>query len=89
MEGLRKRLLELHTEYTRQGKHEHRNELGVLLDELLRQQGIERWIYNIGCGIADEEEDDDDDEEEEEEEDKMEVEMIKTLIQSTIEYSIH
>ena len=44
---------------------------------------------SLGSGIADEEEDDDDDVEGDSfEEDKTEDEKIKTLIQSTIEYSI-
>ena len=34
VEGLRKRFHELYTEFTRQGKHEHRNERAFLLDEL-------------------------------------------------------
>ena len=41
VEGLRKRFHELYTEFTRQKKHEHRNEVVFLLDELLRQQGID------------------------------------------------
>ena len=68
MEGLRKRFHELYTEFTRQGKHEHRDELVFLLDELLWQQDIDREEYTIlnnihakslGSGIADEEQDDD------------------------------
>ena len=67
-EGLRKRFHELYTEFTRQGKHEHRNELVFLLDELLRQRGIDGEEYTIlnnilakslGSGRAAEEEDDD------------------------------
>ena len=42
VEGLRKRFHELYTEFTRQGKHEHKNKLVFLSDELLRQQGIYR-----------------------------------------------
>ena len=42
VEGLRERFHEFYTEFTRQGKHEHRNELVFLLDELLWQQGIDR-----------------------------------------------
>ena len=68
MEGLRKRFPELYTQFMRQEKHEHRNELVFLLDELLRQRCIDREEYKIlnnilakslGSGIADEEQDDD------------------------------
>ena len=73
LEGLLKHFHELYTEFRRQGKHEHRNELVLLLNELLLQQGIDReecTILNnilaksLGSGIADEEEDGDDEEEE-------------------------
>ena len=40
--GLQRRFHELYIEFTRQGKHEHRNELVFLLDELLRKDGINR-----------------------------------------------
>ena len=65
VEGLRERFHELYTEFTRQGKHEPINELVFLLDELLRQQGIDREEYTIfnnthakslGYGIANDEE---------------------------------
>ena len=46
IEGLCERLRTLWTEFTRQGKHEHRNEIVFLLDELLRQEGINRDDYN-------------------------------------------
>ena len=39
-EGLQRRFHELYKEFARQGKHEHRNELVFLLDELLRKGGI-------------------------------------------------
>ena len=63
LEGLLKHFHELYTEFRRQGKHEHRNELVFLLDELLLQQGIDReecTILNnilaksLGSGRADE-----------------------------------
>ena len=85
VDGLRKRFHELYTEFTRQWKkHEHKNELVFLLDELLRQQGIDREEYTIlnntlGSEIADDEE---------EEEKDGSVEEDKTLIQSTVEYLI-
>ena len=44
-EGLRRCFHELHKEFTRQGKREHRNELVFLLDELLRRGGINREEY--------------------------------------------
>ena len=43
--GLVKSLRELFTEFIREGKHEHRNALVFLLDELLRQEGIGRKQY--------------------------------------------
>ena len=69
MERLRKRFHELYTEFTRQGKHEHRNDLVFLLDELLRQQDIDKEEYTIlnnalakslGSGITDDEEEEED-----------------------------
>ena len=60
VEGLRKRFHELYTEFTREGKHEHRSELVFLLDELLRKGGINREEYtqlnnilaeSLGSGI--------------------------------------
>ena len=94
VEGIRKRFYKLYTEFTRQGKHEHRNELVFLLKELLRQQGIGSKEYTIlnnilakslGSRIADEEANVEGDSFEK---DKREDEKIKRLIQSTIEYSI-
>ena len=87
VEGLRKRFHELYTEFPLEGKHEHRNELVFLLDELLRKGGINREEYrqlnntlaeSLGSGI------------ELAEEDKTEDDKgnLQKLIQSTIEYSI-
>ena len=42
VEKLIKRFHELYTEFTRQGKHEHKNQLVFLLDELLRQEELEK-----------------------------------------------
>ena len=39
VDGLVERFRELFKEFIREGKHEHRNELVFLLDELLRQEG--------------------------------------------------
>ena len=39
------RFSKLFKEFMRQGKHKHRNELDFLLDELLRQDGINRDEY--------------------------------------------
>ena len=85
VQGLRKRFHELYTEFTRQGKHEHRKELVFLLDELLRKGGLNREEYtqltnilagSLGSGI------------ELAEEDNTEADKRKKLIQFTIEYSI-
>ena len=60
IEGLCDRFHTLWTDFTRQGKHEHRNEIVFLLDELLRQEGITREEYtklnnilaeSVGSGI--------------------------------------
>ena len=86
-EWLRKRFHELYTEFTLQGKHEHRNELVFLLDELLRKGGIIRVEYtqlnnilaeSLVSGIESAEED-------KAEDDKG---KLKKLIQSTIDYLI-
>ena len=45
LEGLSKRFNELLREYNLDGKYEHRNELVFLLDEMLRQEGINREEY--------------------------------------------
>ena len=45
LEGLSKRFNELLQEYNLDGKYEHRNELVFLLDEMLRQEGINREEY--------------------------------------------
>ena len=60
IEGLCDRFHTLWTEFTRQGKHNNRNEIVFLLDELLRQEGITREEYtklnnilaeSVGSGI--------------------------------------
>ena len=45
VKGLRDSFNELFCEFTRQGKHEHRNELVFLLDQLLQRGGITREEY--------------------------------------------
>ena len=45
IEGLCKRFRTLWAAFTREGKHEHRNEIVFLLDELLRQEAITRDDY--------------------------------------------
>ena len=45
IEGLCERFRTLWTAFTGQGKHEHRNEIVFLLDELLRQEAITREDY--------------------------------------------
>ena len=45
VDGLAHRFNQLFKKFTRQGKHEHRNKLIFLLDELLRQDGINQDKY--------------------------------------------
>ena len=45
IKGLQKRFNTRFVEFTRHGKHEHRNELVALLDEMLRRKVIERDEY--------------------------------------------
>ena len=45
VKGLKKRFNTRFVEFTRQGKHENRNELVALLDEMLRRKAIERDEY--------------------------------------------
>ena len=45
IEGFCERFRTIWSEFTRQGKHEHRNEIVVILDELLRQEAITRDDY--------------------------------------------
>ena len=45
VKGLEKRFNTRFVEFTRQGKHENRNELVALLDEMLRRKAIERDEY--------------------------------------------
>ena len=89
IEGLCKRLHTLWTEFTRQGKHEHRNEIVFVFDELLRQETITRDDYtklnNIlaeSLGENDdrsEEMDVDDAAENEESEDVVKKELVELL----------
>ena len=45
IEGIRDRFNELYVGFMRKGKHENRNELEFLLDELLRQAAIDPTEY--------------------------------------------
>ena len=94
VEGLQRRFHELYKEFTRQGKHEHRNEHEFLLDDLLRNDGINRERYtqlnnilaeSLGSGIEEEETA----EGKTNDEEKSRKEKDKTLIRSTTEYLIH
>ena len=62
VDGLLERFRELFKEFIQEGKHEHRNELEFLLDELLRQEGIDRDQYKqlntMPAESLDEEDDD-------------------------------
>ena len=93
VDGLYKRFKKLFCEFMRNGKHENRNEIVFLLDELLRQNGIPREAYtqvnnllaeSLGSGSEEEEEKDDA---------EMEVQEptdgdVKTLSASTTEHII-
>ena len=45
IEGIRDRFNELHVGFVRKGKHENRNELEFILDEMLRQGDIDPTEY--------------------------------------------
>ena len=90
VKGLRKRFKQLWREFTRYGKHEHRNEIVFILDELLRQEAISRETYTQVNNILAESLDEDDgdtkdldvdtgDEEEDE---------VKKIINSTVDYIV-
>ena len=67
VDGLVERFHPLFAEFMREGKHVHRNEIGFLLDGLLRQEGINRDEYiqiNDKFGESIDKRDDDDEEEE-------------------------
>ena len=68
-------------EFVRKGKHENRNELEFLLDELLRQSAIDPTEYTQLNTRLIEEEDLTTDKEEKEEEDEEEENMTNATIQ--------
>ena len=92
VDGLTDRFNQL---FTQHGKHEHRNELVFLLDEVLRQDGINRDEYaqlnNMLAESLDEEDDDDEEERESTKDDLTTMEdetregKLKKLIRLTVE----
>ena len=87
VDGLVERFSELFKEFIREGKHEHRNELVFLLDELLRQEGIDLDQYNqLNTMLAESLDEEDDDVKEEEEmavDAEDEDDEVKKVIQTT------
>ena len=78
-------------EYRWQAKHEHRNELVFLLDELLRQDGITRDEYSqLNNMLAESLDEEDESTKDETESTTMEEDegKLKKLIRSTVEYLI-
>ena len=99
VDGLADRFNQLPKEFTRQGKHENRNELTFLLDELLRQDGINRDEYAQLNNILAESLDDDEEEIEstkdeakwttvEDDEDESRGGKLKKLIRPSADYLI-
>ena len=87
VEGIRDRFNELYVGFVRKGKHENRNELEFLLDELLRQGALDPSEYTQLNTRLTEEEDlttDKEEKEEEEEEDEEEENMTNATIQYLI-----
>ena len=71
VEGIRDRFNELYVGFVRKKKHENRNELEFLLDELLRQGAIDPSEYTqLNTRLTEEEDLTTDKEEEEEEEEE-------------------
>ena len=86
VEGIRDRFNELFVGFARKGKHENRNELEFLVDELLRQGVIDPTEYTqLNTRLTEEEDLTIDKEEEEgEEEDEEEENMTNAAIQYLI-----
>ena len=85
IEGIRDRFNELYVGFVRKGKHENRNELEFLLDELLRQGALDPTEYTQSTTRLTEAEDlTIDTEEKEEEEDEEEENMTNATIQYLI-----
>ena len=86
VEGIRDRFNELYVEFVRKKKHENRNELEFLLDELLRQGALDPTEYTQLNTRLTEAEDltTDKEEKEEEEEDEEEENMTNAAIQYLI-----
>ena len=84
IEGIQDRFNELYVGFVRKGKHENRNELEFLLDDLLCQGAIDPTEYTQLNTRLTEEEDlmtDKEEKEEEEEEDEEEENMTNATIQ--------
>ena len=86
VDGLVERFRELFREF-KKGKHKHRNELVFLLDELLRQEGIDRDQYKQLNTVLVESLDEEDSDVKEEEEMAVDAEdeddEVKKVIQTT------
>ena len=82
IEGIRDRFSELYVGFVRKKKHENRNELEFLLDELLRQNVIDPTEYTqLNTRLTEAEDLTTDKEEEEEAEDEEEENMTNAAIQ--------
>ena len=88
--GLRKRFKKLYNEFMRDKKHENRNELVSILDELLRQEAISHEVYNqVNNFLAESLGEDDEDLEEMVEGSENENEnILSNLIQNTTDLII-
>ena len=89
IEGRQDRFNELYVGFVRKGKHENRNELEFLLDELLPQGAIDPTEYTqLNTGLTEEEDLTIDKEEEEEGEEEEEDEEEENMTNATIQYLI-
>ena len=89
VEGIRDRFNELYVGFVRKKKHENRNELEFLLDELLRQGALDPSEYTqLNTRLTEEEDLTTDKEEKEEEEEEEEDEEEENMTNATIQYLI-
>ena len=87
IEGIQDRFNELYVGFVRKGKHENRNELEFLLDELLREGAIDPTEYtqlNTRLTAAEDLTTDKEEKEEEEEDEEEEENMTNDTIQCLI-----
>ena len=85
IEGIQDRFNELYMGFVRKGKHENRNELEFLLDELLRQGTIDPTEYTqLNTRVTEAEDLTIDEEEKEGEEDEEEDNMTNAALQYLI-----